>query len=391
MTQLHFAPEQNYDCVMCAKGCSESWQVHVNPSAYNAVKGTEKGRLLEQRVIQRAGDGPLEVFPETPDGIVVGRVAGNRCVFLADDKLCDIHREMGICSKPISCRQFPFTCVHTPDGIFVGLTYFCTSAQQNSGRPLPEHEAEVRAILEGVILTPIGVQPFLVAQGLTLDWPTYKLVEARFREDLASLGPKLAFSKLFRVLSRAVREIGSGAITEENLQALWRSIPADDLAADPFLSDQLDLFLGSLMGVTEFGKDLAHRQLCEAYLEGRTHGVPHAGGEVDFGVIRARTEAIEQQFKAEILRYFGGLVHRKFLIDKRPMLDNVMLGYLLRGFLLTYTAIFAERRQPGGAAEIQDYYHALDLLEADVVTHAGGLEKLIAIYADGIHRCLCLD
>ena len=118
--KLQFAPDQNYDCVMCGKGCVEKWDIVVDSKAEMAVRGTD----IELRVIQDNGGPPFDVFPATSRGRVVGRKDDNRCVFLGEDKLCEIHREMGIESKPVPCRQFPFVVKQTPDGLHVGITFF---------------------------------------------------------------------------------------------------------------------------------------------------------------------------------------------------------------------------------------------------------------------------
>ncbi len=69
----------------------------------------------------------------------LGKRPDGSCIFLTDDNLCRIHRDLGESAKPLVCRLFPFQLVPLEDFAFVTLRQYCPSAAADKGRPLEEH------------------------------------------------------------------------------------------------------------------------------------------------------------------------------------------------------------------------------------------------------------
>lgn len=369
---------------MCGKGCLEKWDIPVDPRSEKAVRGS----AIELRVIQENGGPPFDIYQHTADGKIMARHPDNRCVCLGDDSLCKIHGAMGWEAKPVPCSQFPFTAVGTPDGLFVGATFFCTSVQQNTGRPLAEHEPFVREISKFIHYQRLGYRPFKLADGATLDWEVYKVLEARLGETIASAGPLKATSRAFRVLSEGSALVGEGGLTLEIFNRLWESASRSDLGADMMLGMQLEFFLGALLGVVEVGADIEHRAICESFIENKKYHLPRLQADVDFALAASHRSYVEQHFAGQIHRYLHSLLHRKFLCANRPVIDNVLFLYLMVRLLTVYTSLYAQRRSPGLPPQESDYFKALDILEADVATHSRGLEKLISTYSVAVHQYL---
>jgi hypothetical protein len=67
-----------------------------------------------------------------PDGAaaVLGVQASGACVFFEGDRgnLCAIHRELGVESLPMACRQFPRVVLEDPRGTLISLSHFCPTA-----------------------------------------------------------------------------------------------------------------------------------------------------------------------------------------------------------------------------------------------------------------------
>lgn len=127
-------------------------------------------------------------FHKREDGSVVMHMVAPQepaCVFLNEDQLCTIHAELGATAKPITCRQYPFQFTRTPDGIFVGASFFCTSIRQNSGRPMMEHALEILLELLPEAVTSQVPDPIPLNGHESLTWEQYRSLEARFhRQDL---------------------------------------------------------------------------------------------------------------------------------------------------------------------------------------------------------------
>lgn len=84
--------------------------------------------------------------PATLDPSVKGmafRTQGGGCVFLRDDHLCRVHAELGVATKPATCRRYPFNLVQTPVGLRVVTPHRCP-CRTLGPRPLvtPESVAE---------------------------------------------------------------------------------------------------------------------------------------------------------------------------------------------------------------------------------------------------------
>ncbi len=380
---LIFAPNQNYECIKCSKGCVENWDIGVQPSVYKTVKGS----ALELRVIQERGTPGMESFPPTANGRTLARLEGNRCLFLAEDKLCDIHREMGIAKKPSACRIFPFVLRETPDGIVVGTTYFCTSAQQNTGIPLEQHRQEVEEILANYSPDKVGFDPIVVHHDIVIDWASYKALESVFEVQLKQSIP-IAFSRLVRAISKLASS-GTTSPTPEQTVAAFESAQALDLHSDPMIAAQLDFFVGAFAGVLEVGKSVEHQRICHAFTRAESYDMPKLGAEVDFSQARMERNDIENDFSDELVRYFSGQIFRKFLIAERSLLEGAVLGYLGHRLLTLYTSLYAQKAQE--SPDLVHLYKAMDLIEADLMTHTKGFEALTSTMAQGIMTFLALE
>lgn len=64
--------------------------------------------------------------PITADGHL--RIEDGRCVFLGEDRLCNLHRYFGAASKPHICRQYPAVLVDTEADSRIGVDPGCFSA-----------------------------------------------------------------------------------------------------------------------------------------------------------------------------------------------------------------------------------------------------------------------
>ena len=172
---------QNWDCHVCGTCCQE----------YQVTITDEERRRIEAQGWNSAADlggyvpfrriGPFwsrrTVLNHRPDGC---------CVFLSEKGRCRIHERHGYETKPLPCRLFPFVLVPAGDRWAVGLRFACPSAAESKGRPLVEHNEELRefaaklAEREGLQKQPDGslVPPPFVQGMQQISWPdVHRLVD----------------------------------------------------------------------------------------------------------------------------------------------------------------------------------------------------------------------
>jgi Fe-S-cluster containining protein len=95
----------------------------------------------------RAGT-PLTLDRLEPGRDLFLRRKGDRCQFLRDDNLCEVHARFGADAKPHMCRLFPVQLRAAPSGVVVGLRLGeCARAPEaNAGPPLGEDVEPIRQL-----------------------------------------------------------------------------------------------------------------------------------------------------------------------------------------------------------------------------------------------------
>ncbi|MCX7718632.1 MAG: hypothetical protein N2111_09580 [Candidatus Sumerlaeaceae bacterium] len=106
------------------------------------------------------------------------------CVFLCDDKKCELHRVFGPMAKPSVCLEFPYRYRETPGGIYVGLSFACPSVRGNRGQPVADQRAELAdGLVRSFSLRKVA-DPVRLSSWHELDWPSYLELENALDERL---------------------------------------------------------------------------------------------------------------------------------------------------------------------------------------------------------------
>lgn len=362
--KLEFLPGQNFECTACAR-CCRGWTVHVDPATVERLRDAEVARQVSEEL------GRPAIEAGTEGAVTASRDGG--CVFLDARNLCRIHGAMGSAAKPLGCRQFPFLIRPTPEGVKVGISFFCTSARENRGRPLETYEDEVRALVAEWGFRPVGEEPIRVFEDRALVWPEYLLLERLVEQGLDAKPPMLAVGGPLLGLCRWLRGAGS-------LFDLLPAAAAGEFPRDEVLASMEGFFLASLVGILEAGKDEA-RSLTEALMQGGRIRLSRYGWEgpaSDIAAFAAST-ARPAWLDAEVARYLKALLFVKFPAMNRPLLDNLSLMYLLPPLLRWYATAAALARK-AQAVEPEDFHRALEVAERELVTHGRGLDRLYAAF-----------
>lgn len=352
---LHFLAGQRFECTACAKCChGQGWSIAVDARSAGKLKGS----LLELRVLQER---EIPALVRDDEGNLVVNKHEGACVFLRDDSLCGVHAEMGADVKPLGCRQFPFLFTQTPDGLVVGVSFFCSSIQRNSGQPLESYQAELEKLLKESRPTTVGRTPLVLRPGVKVTWEIYRALEAFLGDHLES-DPLIA-GRVVWALCRPHRL----EPTSESIQELLEGSLEVDLRSDPFLEWMEIYFAKSLIGRLEGGPEVIQAldqdlpvRYKTADWEGTLSQVLAYAGER-----HAHTIA---WLAPEILRYQRSLLFNKMLAKERPVLENLLVFFLLPRVLEYYTFLRALARK-AERPEPSDFWGALDLVEGHLVTH----------------------
>src|SRR5437588_4842121 len=132
-----FPDSERFACQMCA-GCCHNFDVTVNEDELRAFGD------LDWAVTRPRFAGRELTVPRADGQLRLNRVDGGACIFLDDDNLCAIHKELGLEAKPTMCKQFPYRLTRSPDGLVATFDFACTSVVGNVGAPIEELEDDIR-------------------------------------------------------------------------------------------------------------------------------------------------------------------------------------------------------------------------------------------------------
>jgi lysine-N-methylase len=106
----------------------------------------------------------------------LGKRPDGSCIFLTEDNLCRIHRDLGESAKPLVCRLFPFQLVPLEDFAYVTMRQYCPSAAADKGRPLEEHLQYIAQLAEEGKLTVRPIKLPAIFRGCMRSWDDLLLV-----------------------------------------------------------------------------------------------------------------------------------------------------------------------------------------------------------------------
>lgn len=358
---MHY-PDLRYDCLQCAKGCRTTFDVVVNEAAEVSINQSQSGQKAVKEGYQ-----PVRVI--AGDRKIMARRPNGQCVLLNSDNLCSVHAELGIQAKPRTCRQFPFHPINTPDGIYVGLSFFCSAVQRGHGRPMGEQAAEIEATVSEYFLEEkpetISAVSLPVGPDVFVDWSTYLEIERTVVEQVRTRPLKEA-------LWRATAQIGRAFLHAHDTPAPFqvegmRATAAPDWGvAEP----ALESLAGALISIVEVPDSAEDRAaVANAYSSGTLFHSARTGSPLQ----NVSQAAVPEWFDDEVATYLEHVIFRKFLTHG-PILGRAFVLGALYQVLKFYTLNHAGARQRG--TEKEDYYQALDTVELELMLHADGLSPL---------------
>ena len=338
---MQFLPGQNFDCGQCTK-CCRGWRVGVDAAS-------------RQRLEDFAGKAAIELYQGRP---ILRRQADGSCGQLDANGLCTAHQ-----IKPDGCRQFPFRLCRTPEGVSVGVSFYCSSVQENSGRRLSAHQAELEQLAADLPI--LGNQPLLVwdkSKPISMPWQSYRLLDAFLWDGLEIDDPRERLARSLWAVIFCLRQ-GRSSIEPEQLQsALAASLGPCSPPNEPFewrlrtlayqvIAQTDDLSLSALEG---------DQRISWGNWQGRTSDLSSSKGD-----------------QALLVRYLRALVFRKFLIQRRSILTNLAALNLA-------PTLWGLWSNPG----IGPAGYAIDQCERRVFTHSNSLDPVLDHLAEELMKII---
>lgn len=343
--EIHFPTGQNYDCVQCGKSC-RMWRIESDP---HTEKGIAASALAARRMEETGVSGVFTKHPENGSSHLTHHEGA--CLFLQGDNRCGVHAHLGAAAKPVVCRKFPFLPVNTPDGVFAGISYYCTAAKANHGRPIEAHAENLKELLPLLNIRATGFAPLSLTAGsnAVMEWAVYRRLEEQVREG----GMARAACALADLSVRV-----EGTVTQEALEESWIAARPEVIPTD----EMLQCFAATLLITLEVPHEQFRKNAIGIFLAGGEIVLTPAGGTgIPFSLDQCPVE-MPAWMETEVARYEAMLLFRKFLALHRPLLDNAVALCVMPRLFRLFAALSTAKR---GAAEVEreDGDYALDRLE----------------------------
>lgn|GEM_PF-1948471 len=378
--RIIFPEGYRYACQCCGRCCS-GWNIHVDERTANALKRTP----LYQNLLKKATD-PL--IQDSDDGTFsTARLPGGDCIFLSPGNLCAIHSDVEYRAKPLGCRQFPFKIRHTPDGVVVGLSFYCPSVMANKGESVESYEDEIRSWINQHRYHSIGDRPLPFDDVLQVDWNGYKVLEGYIRSILynGTDVPQALWEAEKTMLLLSLLHSGSETSLFEaaRIEAALCNISGSDSDSEPVFQSLSLFFAFTVIGVLESNDPEGARATTEAAMQGGSFYSLHFNKTINMAGFGSYYQANPSPWKSEsIRRYIDHLIFRTFLADGEPVIHRMTALYMAASLLDFYfylSAWQAGRPSPGE----EDMHCALSIVEKGFTGHTTTLVPFFKGFTDG--------
>jgi Fe-S-cluster containining protein len=144
------------------------------------------------------------------------------CVFLMQDGLCRIHKDLGFEAKPLVCRMFPLQIVPRDSVAYVTIRRACPSAAADDGRPVSEQLEFARRLARERHLAEEPPHPPPFKPGERRDWrPSRRLLETLERMLTDDRFPPIRRLAHALILCRLLEKARTRSLNDQRLIELF--------------------------------------------------------------------------------------------------------------------------------------------------------------------------
>jgi Fe-S-cluster containining protein len=371
----------NYDCTACGQ-CCRGWIMHIDERSHRELVKTD---FYQAFSVSHPGQ---ELFSVNREENTVSLETGERgfCVF-QEDKLCSIHRALGMASKPLGCRQFPLRLKMTPDGIYVGLSFHCPSVQNNEGRPVSDYRNLVQTWIDDYPCGPFDEASLFLDRNMAIDWRGYCVLEnalVSLLDDGRTLEEALwtGFVTLCVIVLKLRKEKKEHLEAEELARRITALVPLIP-SCDDIFSQLVSMYTLTVVGTIESVTDGEAQANTKALMAGGRLKSKTYAREIDLAGFTRYQEEHQLPWKEAIFsRYMHHLLFSKFLVGPEKVVNNLAALYVacrLCNFYLYLSAYQACRPSP----EVEDARRAIDIVEKDFTSHNNVMVPFFSAFVEG--------
>lgn len=329
-------PQARFSCGGCTKCCTQPYAVLIEQAKAEALLRHDFSAYP-----QLAGAWLFADSRHAPAGYaVLAKQPGTaRCIFLADDGLCIIHKELGAQAKPRNCLKYPYHVSPTYVDDRVSLDFGCPNVQSGTGAALMAQGAEISATCPTSQIPVYREAVVDLCPGVQIPHAAYELLMNRCEQILAEPDATsiwTRFAAILRLLQGAQRErhrvdgdiaawLRSAADTTTEAETPLRPFESASRAPSPvrmmfaatLLRDVLPPDVTLAMSVWRRVR-LLPRLMALAKLSGRYES-RFLGREVDVDdVLGHRLEPeLDPDATALLARYFRARIWQRFIVGTR--------------------------------------------------------------------------
>ena len=164
--------ELEYRCIRCARCCSDFWEIPIDQATYDRLQEHDLATLKPSfgrvtPVMRSAFDRNRWVF----------RRSESQCCLLSLQRDCLLHSHFGFDAKPQACRDFPLRFVATPDGVYVGLSFACSSVLRSQGKGTAIAEGDLKSAFQQSQNVATIYHEIELSKTASLPWNLYVKIE----------------------------------------------------------------------------------------------------------------------------------------------------------------------------------------------------------------------
>lgn len=130
-TQIKSPRGIRFDCSGCSNCCLQ-WPVPLTQSDFDKIADLNLSTEGSTRILRSKRENLLS-FTHTLE-----KKTDGSCQFLTNEKLCYLHQEFGVESKPSMCLLFPYSFTVTPNEVLASLSFASSAVLCNSGNLLSQ-------------------------------------------------------------------------------------------------------------------------------------------------------------------------------------------------------------------------------------------------------------
>lgn len=360
---LHLDDSQGFVCTSCGLCCSRPWGVRIEPEVESGIRNS---RAVER--LQKKGYVPLQLDPER-SLLQAARQDSGACIFLEEENLCSLHRELGGQGKPLGCQTYPYRAVRTPSGTYVSLSWVCPPVVAGLDRNVEENRHHLQQLLarhpQAAAQVPDMELPVRITPTRSISWVGYLRLEQRLLEglDLSHPGESLLTIAL---------ELLQSAHSLEQEPPEWpkMGVLPDDTSFEKAL---LTLYLRGAISVVETCDDPARRDLVGQALAGeRVLASLHFPGNLP----TLEPDAVHNRTLQEAFsRYYRNMVVGKALL--RPTLVSRLLTLAVAYPMLDFYSRAIESLSGDQDPSLASLTKAFEIVESELF-HSGTIDPLFS-------------